>query len=257
VADEPTRTADELNRIGVRSPVRRFLVDPVLPFTTMVGSVVGVRTRAPHFVLTLDDGPEPDATERVLDALAQRRATATFFVLVGRAERHRTLLAETIAAGHEIALHGVDHRRLTRIPHTERVRGLAEGKRRLEDLVQQPIRWFRPPYGAQSPRVWSAIRRQGMDSVLWTAAAGDWIDAPVHRLVEVAVRGAGPGSVLLAHDGFAGAEEGADDGPPPRFDRGALVSEILTAVSARGLVGRSLSDALRHGEPRMQAWFLP
>jgi peptidoglycan/xylan/chitin deacetylase (PgdA/CDA1 family) len=234
---------------------RSRLVDPLLPLTAPLGSVVGVRTRLGHVVLTFDDGPEPGATDKVLKALAEHNATATFFVLVRRAELHPGLLREAIDAGHEIALHGIDHRRLTRMPQDTRVAAIADGRRRLEDLAQVPVRWFRPPYGAQTPRLWSAIRRQGLTSVLWGPAAHDWLELPAAVLARRAVSIVAPGSVLLAHDGFAGPADGVDDGPPPTVDRGEFVARLLSGAGERGLAGRSLGAALRDGRPVAEARF--
>ena len=76
-----------------------------------IGSLVSVRTEQPQIVLTFDDGPDPGGTEAVMSALAAHRSTATFFVLLTRVRAYRGLLGEIVAAGHEIGLHGLDHRR--------------------------------------------------------------------------------------------------------------------------------------------------
>ena len=78
----------------------------------VAGSVMRVRTDEPVVVLTYDDGPTAE-TPAVLEALADVGATATFFVLLTRVRRTPGLLADVRDAGHEIALHGADHRRLT------------------------------------------------------------------------------------------------------------------------------------------------
>ena len=132
-----------------------------------VGSVVAVRTGQRTAVVTYDDGPEPGGTDRVLTALASHAARATFFVLVSRARRYPGLLREVVAAGHEIALHGVDHRRLTSFPAAEVRRRCADGRAELEDLTGQRVRWMRPPYGAQTLSTSLAIRRAGLTPVLW------------------------------------------------------------------------------------------
>lgn len=53
-----------------------------------------------------------DATRRLLDLFAKRRARATFFFLGWIAERLPELVREVQAAGHEIGSHGYDHRLL-------------------------------------------------------------------------------------------------------------------------------------------------
>ncbi|MEW2502510.1 polysaccharide deacetylase family protein [Amycolatopsis sp. CA-161197] len=241
---------------GSLATARRRALALAGPLTRPIGSLIAVRTQAPEVVLTFDDGPEPGGTDRVLSALSDHAATATFFVLVDRARRHRALVREVLAAGHEIGLHGMDHRRLSRLPSATVRTLLASATAQLEDLLGTPIRWFRPPYGAQTPAVWRAARRQGLTSVLWGPCAWDWLDRPPELLAAQALRGLGRGAVLLAHDGHAGPEDGADDGPRPGFDRGDLVRRVLTGLDERGLRGRSLSDALATGEARTVPWFL-
>ncbi|WP_037366120.1 polysaccharide deacetylase family protein [Amycolatopsis orientalis] len=241
---------------GAVAALRRTALRLAGPVTRPIGSLTAVRTRAPDVVLTFDDGPEPGGTDRVLEALAAHRATATFFVLVDRVRRNPALAREVLAAGHEIGLHGMDHRRLSRLPPATVRAQLAAGHESLEDLLGVPIRWFRPPYGAQTPAVWRAIRGQGLAPVLWGPCAWDWLDRPAELLAAQAARGLVRGSVLLAHDGHAGPEDGADDGPRPRFDRGDLVRAVLAGIEERGLRGRSLSAALVAGTPRTVPWFL-
>lgn len=235
--------------------LRRALLAAAGPVTGPIGSVVGVRTTAPVVVLTFDDGPEPGGTDRVLDALADTGSTATFFVLAGRAARNPGLLREVRAAGHEIGLHGLDHRRLTTLPIAAVRRALAEGRDRLADLLGTAPRWFRPPHGAQSPAVWRAIRAAGMTPVLWGPCAWDWLPYTPADLAGQALLGLRRGSVLLAHDGYAGPADGGDDGPPPELDRGELVRRIVAGAADRGLYCRDLSTALATGRPRKAPWF--
>lgn len=226
----------------------------LLPLTAPVGSVRSVRPNRDVAVLTYDDGPQPGGTDRVLAALAETGATATFFVLVGRARRHPGLLAEVIAAGHEIALHGVDHVRLTTLSPAVVRRRTRDGRRELEDIAGRPVRWFRPPYGAQQPATWAAIRSTGMDSVVWSNEIADWQDDPVDDIVARAGT-VGRGSVVLMHDGYADSFDGVDDGPAPSFDRGEVARRIVGTLGERGLSGVSLGDALAGGSPVKGAWF--
>lgn len=242
--------------MGALSGVRQF-VEPVERLLGgVVGSVCGVRTTAPHVVLTYDDGPEPDGgTEAVLAALGESRATATFFVLLTRARRFPGLLAEVAAEGHEIGLHGLDHRRLTGLPSNEVERRTKDGRAELEDLTGRSVRWFRPPYGTQSPRTWRAVTRAGLVPVLWGPELRDWQDVPQSERVAGALRASRAGSIVLGHDGFAGPQDGVDDGPAPTVDRRDLTHRLLLAYGERGLVGRSLGDALVVGEQSRRAWF--
>lgn len=233
----------------------RRVARPMLDRT--FGSVVGVETDAPAFVMTYDDGPEPGGTEPVLTALAAHGATATFFVLVNRARRERALLAEVVDAGHEIGLHGIDHRSLSDFTAGQVRARTSDGRSELEDLLGQRVRWFRPPYGRQSVGAWRAVRAVGLEPVLWGPTLQDWTPASQAERVAGGLAGAAPGVVVLGHDGYAGPEDGVDDGPRPDVDRGELTDRVLTAYAERGLRARSLGDALRLGAPERRFWMRP
>lgn len=221
----------------------------------LIGSATAVRTPSPHVVLTFDDGPEPGGTDRVLDALADAGAGATFFVLITRVRRYRSLLGEVVAAGHEVALHGMDHRALPTLPVGEVARRARDGKAELEDAIGRQVRWYRPPYGRQTVRTWRSITAAGMTPVLWGTTTLDWVDAPEAERLARSQRGLAPGTIVLAHDAFAGPEDGACDGPPPTIDRGELVRAVLDGYADRGLVARSLGQALAAGRLVRQPWF--
>jgi peptidoglycan/xylan/chitin deacetylase (PgdA/CDA1 family) len=222
---------------------------------TVLGSAVEVRTDAPHVVLTFDDGPEPGGTDRVLEALADAGASATFFVLMTRVRKYPTLLADVVAAGHEVALHGVDHRALPTLPPGEVARAIRGGRAELEDALGASIRWFRPPYGRQTVRNWRAVRSADLLPVLWGPTTWDWKDVSHEERVAKSMTGVAAGKIVLAHDGFAGAADGACDGPPPPVDRGELVRSVLEGYAARGLQARSLGAALASGSLVRETWF--
>lgn len=201
-------------------------------------SVVAIKTRQPHLILTFDDGPEPGGTDAVLRALERSQASATFFVLLCRALRHLSLLQELIEAGHEIGFHGVEHLRLTGLSDARLVSDLRGGRQKLEDLVGRRVIWFRPPFGAQSSRTWRAILSAQLFPVFFGPMCRDWLDLPAEEhLHEVRTRGRA-GEILLMHDGYAG------NGHEPSHDRGDLTTKVLEIAGARCLVGRSLGESL-------------
>lgn len=211
----------------------------------LMTSVTGTTSEA--VVITLDDGPDEVETPKVLEVLAEHDATATFFVLVGRARRHPGLLDAICGGGHEIALHGPDHRPLTAFGFAAALDRTRTARTDLERLVGNPVRWFRPPYGSQTPATWAATRAAGLVPVLWDSTTWDWKDVPAHERLPKALEGARPGSVLLAHDGIAGADDGVNDEAPPLIERALLLDQVLTEHRKLGLDGRSLGTALEDG----------
>jgi peptidoglycan-N-acetylglucosamine deacetylase len=213
----------------------------------VAGSVVAVRTTAPLVALTFDDGPEPGGTDRVLAALADAGASATFFVLLTRVRRHRGLLDEVVAAGHEVALHGVDHRALPDLPVEDVARMVRAGRAELEDVTGQEVRWHRPPYGRLDLRTWRAVTRAGLLPVMWGPSTWDWKDVPHAERLARSRHGLHAGAVVLAHDGFPGADDLVDDGPAPVLDRGALIADVLAGYAELGLAARSFGVVAGQG----------
>src|SRR5579884_3956579 len=115
--------------------------------------------------LTFDDGPHPQATPAILDVLDGLGWTATFFVLGTQVRRYPDVAAEVARRGHELALHGDEHRYLIgRGPRAAR-----DDLRRAFDSVAavtgQPPLWWRPPYGVLSGPALAAARRLGVRPV--------------------------------------------------------------------------------------------
>jgi peptidoglycan/xylan/chitin deacetylase (PgdA/CDA1 family) len=96
---------------------------------------------------TFDDGPHPRLTPMVLDHMAALGAKGVFFVLTSRPLATLRSLNEIHRRGHLLALHGVSH-----IPHTDLAESgqlfesLKEGKKAIEDLTGQQVKYVRPPY---------------------------------------------------------------------------------------------------------------
>jgi peptidoglycan/xylan/chitin deacetylase (PgdA/CDA1 family) len=159
----------------------------------------GISDRA-HVALTFDDGPDPRSTPSFLELLDRHAVRATFFVL-GRHAGDRGLLRETAAAGHEVGVHGWDHRPVL----LKSARGLRDDLVRTRDLVEDAtgtwVRRYRPPYGLVSAHAWWAAGHAGLETVLWSAWGRDWergaTAASIFRRVTHQFR---PGGTVLLHD---------------------------------------------------------
>jgi peptidoglycan-N-acetylglucosamine deacetylase len=181
-------------------PLRRVLT-PSLEGSTPPGSVA----------VTFDDGPHPDGTPAVLDALDALGWRATFFVLGEQARRYPELVQETARRGHVVALHGDSHRYLIGRSPGVAVRDLRRGRDTIAELLGEPPLWWRPPYGVLSGPALVAARGLGVRPVLWTAWGRDWRAAATGASVVDDLYGGGDvdGGTLLLHDSDVTSDAGA------------------------------------------------
>jgi peptidoglycan/xylan/chitin deacetylase (PgdA/CDA1 family) len=180
--------------------------------------------------LTFDDGPNPDATPLVLDALAARGVKATFFVLGRHAERWPDLVQRVADEGHSIGNHGYFHRKLHFKSPSYVRRDLELGTEAIERTSRVHPALFRAPHGFRSPWVTSIARSLGQRTVGWSLGVWDSDRPGVEAIAERTVEGARPGSILLLHDG---------DGYDPSGDR------VQTARAVPLIVDRLLAQDYR------------
>lgn len=213
-----------------------------------VGSIASVRTKHPLLALTFDDGPCPEHTPGIVDVLRRHRVRATFFQLASQAGEYPELARSVVAEGHEVALHGNDHSRLDRRALGHVRESVRLGRQRLEGIIERPVRWFRPPFGSQSPRSYAAVRSLGLEVVVWSGLGYDWLDLPAGDVVRHVDAACHPGAIILLHDAQRSL-------PIPTFDRAAVVDELLGSLKRRGLTPVTVQELVRAGKKEKRAWF--
>ena len=178
--------------------------------------------------LTFDDGPNPDATPLILDALKERGVKATFFILGRHADQWPDLVRRVADEGHAIGNHGWFHRKL-HFKSPAYVRDdLTRGTKSIEAACGVHPKLFRAPHGFRSPWVNAIAGSLGQRAVGWTLGVRGTDRPGVEAIVGRTVNGAKPGSILLLHDG---------DGYDPRGDRvqtARAVPEIVDRLHAQG-----------------------
>ena len=151
--------------------------------------------------LTFDDGPNPDATPRILDALGSRGVKATFFVLGRHADAWPDLVRRVVDEGHVVGNHGWHHRKLhVRGPGYVR-RDLTMGTESIERAAGTRPKLFRAPHGFRSPWVTPIAASLGQRTVGWSRGVWDSAKPGVDAIVRRTVDGTRPGRIMLLHDG--------------------------------------------------------
>jgi peptidoglycan-N-acetylglucosamine deacetylase len=180
--------------------------------------------------LTFDDGPHPEGTPAVLEALRERDARAIFFLCGEQVERYPALVSEIVAAGHTTAVHGHRHRNMLRLAPLTFVEDLERGIAAIEGAAGIRPDLYRPPYGIFSFPGIVEVKARGLEPLLWSRWGHDWRAArPPEAIAAEATEDLRAGDVLLLHD--------ADHYSQPGCWRGtvAALPAILDRIEGVGL----------------------
>ncbi|MBE7200986.1 MAG: polysaccharide deacetylase family protein [Parafilimonas terrae] len=161
-------------------------------------------------VLTFDDGPNPDTTPKILDALEKQCVKATFFLIGANARAHPDLVKREIDDKFTVGHHTLTHPAAT-------LRGLTpeDARKNIEQGFEADdkaaygsysgapkVKFFRFPGFADTPETLAYLNSKNVavfGTDLW---ASDWIPMSPEqelRLIMGRLRRAGRGIVLL-HD---------------------------------------------------------
>jgi peptidoglycan/xylan/chitin deacetylase (PgdA/CDA1 family) len=162
----------------------------------------GVLRRGPaatrRVALTFDDGPD-EMTEVYLDLLDDLGVPATFFLIGKRALKQPDMVREYVRRGHQIASHGFDHARFSKLTRRalldqcERTEGALGGQ-----LSGRP--WVRPPHGSLDASSLLTLVTSGYTVAMWSLDARDYNTTDPALIAEYCAP-ITAGDVVLFHEG--------------------------------------------------------
>lgn len=202
--------------------------------------------------LTIDNGPDPAVTPRVLDTLAAHEVRASFFV-VGRqlfGSVARDLLQRMRGEGHRIGNHSFTHS-IAYGELADPVVAIDEIERTQEMIGEfaDPDRLLRPTGNSGqlgkhllSRAVYDYLRRERYSCVLWNSIPRDWIDAEGWVDTALTQIRAQDWSVVVIHDVYPQPMRHLDDFLRRAKDLGAEFTEELPESCVPLLRGEVRAD---------------
>jgi len=164
--------AEHHKAVLVEPPKIEYTNDPV------VGKAARVNGEETHGVVafTFDDGPNPETTPAVLDALAKYNIPATFFIVTRRlaGEKAHEILAREMADGHMVASHSVSHPNLKKADAKQLDKEVDASLKTLSTEAKRPIGMFRAPFGALGAAGRVRLKHLGVTEVYWSVDTRDW-----------------------------------------------------------------------------------
>ncbi len=152
--------------------------------------------------LTIDDGPDPATTPRMLDLLDAHRVRATFFVIGAKADRHPELVAEILRRGHTLGNHTRTHPCFSFWWASARRTGgeIDACTAALRRTGAGPAPWFRPPAGLKSLALHPQLAARALPLVLWSVRSFDTLPLRAGTVVARLARQVRPGAIVLLHE---------------------------------------------------------
>jgi len=190
-----------------------------------------------YVALTFDDGPGPD-TPAVLAELKKAGVPATFFVIGRNVKANPEVLRQVVADGHEVGIHTWNHPDMTTLKPAQQKAEIENTAGEVLAVAGTAGRLFRAPYGAVDPSVLKRAEDSKLLSVLWDVDTQDWTGPSPDQIVQAAVSGAQPGSIILMHDG-----------PGNRASTVAAVPRLIKELRAKGFSFATVGDLVISDPP--------
>ena len=159
--------------------------------------------RHKEVILTFDDGPVPGKTTRILDALRDECARATFFMSGRMAKAYPSIAQRVRREGHTVAGHTWDHANLAKSTTASASANIDKGNAAIRAATGVGfVPFFRYPYLAKTPRTDQILARKGLIAFGANIDSKDYFkvsSTEVQRRTMARLRKQGRG-IILMHD---------------------------------------------------------
>jgi peptidoglycan/xylan/chitin deacetylase (PgdA/CDA1 family) len=196
-------TSAQARPTGPPTPTPPPSLAPVPPRKEAVMRVHDLLPTAPPnaIALTIDDGPQPEWTPKMLDLLAEHQVKATFSVIGIQVKQFPSLARRIVEAGHLLCNHTMHHPLdIASLPRRKVNAEITEAHDRIAGATGVAPRLFRSPGGAWSHTVLESAAEHGMIPIDWDIDPRDWARPGTHHIKHAMLK-AKAGDILLCHDG--------------------------------------------------------
>jgi len=189
--------------------------------------------------ITIDDGPDPDVTPRVLSVLGQHQAHATFFCVGERIQRFPDLAQEIVRLGHDVENHSQRHRHnFSLLGPVGMSAEISRAQDSILHITGSMPRFFRAPAGLRNPFLDPILTRLQLRLASWTRRGFDTVTTNAEIVLRRLADPLQGGDILLLHDGNAARGR---SGQPVILE---VLPRLLEAIAAKQLRPVTLRSAI-------------
>ena len=214
---------------------------------SFIGTITHVITDEPVAALTFDDGPNPEATPRILEILKKYNARGSFFVVGESASKYPEIISEMTREGHFIGNHTWSHISLPSLTGAERRKQI----RQCRDVLPDNMKLLRPPYGHQTLSTRIDALMLGYRVVCWNLHPYDWEDRKPEWMATWLKSKITPGSIILLHDALRNSS-----GVNMDRTKTLLALDMFLCDMSNSFRFVTLPELLRNGKVCKKIWFV-
>ncbi|SNS11849.1 Polysaccharide deacetylase [Actinacidiphila glaucinigra] len=190
-------------------PGQTSVPDATLPAPVVNMDIAHASDKGPRGVnITIDDGPDPQWTPRILQVLQDNGVKATFCMVGTQAQAHPGLVKAVVAAGHRLCDHSVTHdTTMNGKPREYQAKEILDAERMITRASGgvRPL-YYRAPGGAFTPYSRQLAASRGMRPLGWNVDSEDFKQPGTAALVSTVRNEISNGPTVLFHD--AGGDRG-------------------------------------------------
>lgn len=163
-------------------------------------------------LLSFDDGPHPEYTEKILAILKKNKVKAIFFIVGKKAEKNPELIQRILSEGHQLGNHTWSHTPFFALQSASKVaKEIKNTNTFIEQKSKQKKIYFRPPIGYSNPIIARELAKQKTPVLGWSLRSYDTLFKNANKLKKRLTTKTKAGDIVLMHDNLKVSVEILDD----------------------------------------------
>lgn len=192
--------------------------------------IYNVEMEEKKVAISFDAAWGADDTTKLLEALRNADAKATFFLVGKWAEKYPKETKMISDAGHEIGNHSYKHPDMTKLSEEDIKTEILKANEAIKNVTGKEVTLYRPPFGSYDNKTMKVLDSLNMHTIQWDVDSLDWKDLTEEQIIKKVVPKVKPGSIVLFHNN---AKHTA-----------AALPAILKALKDQGYQFVSISDLI-------------
>lgn len=181
---------------------------------------------------TFDDGPNGARTNKIVEALEQNKAHATFFMVGNRMQAGETVIRNVLAKGNEIGSHSYAHKNMKRQTIEDIIASEEQTNSIYRSITGQDLIYMRPPYGSINKDV-----KESLNTIFvnWNLDTEDWLHRDKNYIIDYVMHNVSDGDIVLMHDSYDSTVEAVLELLPKLYLEGYQVVSVSELAHLKGV----------------------